>query len=115
MIAARRGRSSTAEPHESAFPGLDDGALEALAGDIELEDRLAVDLDRPLADQRPRLASRGGIEEVDQQLGQVDLSVIGQNCLWHLVGRLVLAHDAREVLLPPPRTVVAAPAKPARL
>jgi hypothetical protein len=51
MVATLRPQSSAGKPHEPPFPGLDEGSFEPGPRDIELEDRLTVDLDRSLADE----------------------------------------------------------------
>src|SRR5215510_10132142 len=67
MIAAVPSRSSAAEPHEPAFPGLDDRALEPRAREVELGGCLTVDLHPSLADQTPRFARRGNAEMLDEE------------------------------------------------
>src|SRR5512133_4300683 len=100
MIAAPRGSSSGAKAHETALSRLDDRAVEPGSGQVELRDGLTVDLEASLADQTPRLAGRLDPEMVDQQGRQMDGVAVGQRGLRNLVGRLVLPHDPREVLLP---------------
>ena len=72
MIATRGPPSSGGKPHEPPLSGLDERPLQPGPRDVELGDRLAVDLDRALRDQTPRLARRADAEVLDQERRQMD-------------------------------------------
>ena len=71
MIATRSPPSSGGKPHEPPLSGLDERLLQPSPGNVDLGDRLAVDLDRALGDQTPRLAGRTYPEVFDQQRRQM--------------------------------------------
>src|SRR5437764_15375602 len=109
MIAAMAGRSSAAKAYESALSGLDDGPVEPRPREVELGDGLAVHPDPARGDQAPGFAGRADPQMFGQQSGQVEWVAGRQRGFGHLLGRLVLPHDAREVLLPMPGAVVTVP------
>src|SRR4029079_9311434 len=59
--------SSRGEGDEAALSGVDKGSCEPFAGQVDVAHDLAVDLDRSLGDQPPRLARRVEPEPLDQQ------------------------------------------------
>ena len=86
---------------EPPFPGLDEGPFEAGPRDIEVEDRLTVDPDGSLADERSRVTGRRRVEVFDEEGREVHRIALRQRHLRDLVRRLMLTHDAGEVLLAP--------------
>ena len=97
------GRSSAAKAHESALSGLDESSVQPGPRQIELGHRLAVDLDRSLGDQTARLAGRADAEVIGQQGRQMERVARRELGLGHVLRRLMLAHDAGEMLLGPRR------------
>src|SRR5262249_53145958 len=97
MIAALRARvSSAGNTHELALSGLDQGTPEALGRQLDLADRLTIDLDAALLDDAPPVAVRLP-ELVAQELRQVDdAAVDGRDRNLGLVGNPALADHARE-------------------
>src|SRR5436190_14750237 len=91
--------SSAGDPHELTLSGLDQGALEALRRQLDLADRLTVDLDATLLDHAPPVTIRLP-ELVAKQLRQVDVTAVDRrNGNLGLLRRAALADHAREVIL----------------
>ena len=79
MVAALRGVSRHPKPHESALPGLDQGAVERLPRKVELGHDLAVPLHSALGDQAASLTRRSDTEVLDENRRQVHLPLAGEN------------------------------------
>src|SRR3954470_20756741 len=92
-----------------APPGLEDASLGLRELEIVTVDRPAVDLDAALVDHPAPVA--GGVAQLlGQECRQVDLGLRHAHP-GDVRGRLVLTHDAREVLLSAPRALVSVPAR----
>ena len=73
--------SSRGEAHEAALSRLHERSREPFARQIDVAHDLAVDLDRALGDQPPRLARRAEPEPLDEQRRQVERIALRQRLL----------------------------------
>src|SRR3954447_2475780 len=97
MIAGREGVSSSADAQKLAFSGLNHVACDRGGLDVVGVEHTAVGTHAALVDHAAPVARRLA-ERLCQERGQMD-GCLGMLHLRHLVPRLPLAHDAREVLL----------------